>query len=537
METETSVQDGLAKILVRNADGQTATVHVLDGVISSLVLLPTISDHMDSGLLDTAMGRVVELARLLRVLVAHNSELVAEFLETLHQFVRVRDTTDGIMMQRGGAELGKAVRQIGVKIVQSQEQTSRLSRLRTTMQGWTLLERNAASHLAKWYPGQSAVRYVDSEEKVRSLAEALVQRLEREERRGGRPSVPPQHLLGLDRGDRKRTPLSSEQIEYLKLYARSYVAQAHDEGEPAAATKLGRFTGGPRISSGSEGVVWMGFDRTGVANVAAKVLKRTAKVSLCTVREARIMKKIPPHPNVVSFYDMKRGANGDIVLYTEFVDGMDMHDAIKRGLHVGHVKDWMRQVLLGLSHIHSRKIVHKDIKPENIIVSRDLATVKIADFGVSATSLELSCMGSYSVFASGEEYGTYKRTGIYPPHLPLAALGSIPYMSPQARAWQHITEKTDIWSAGVLFAQLAFDVDVGVIGGMITTINQGDSVREMAKVYRSVIGIVKDAIQRSSGRGRQTAPAAVAELVLKMMRFHRSDRPSAEEALSDVVFQ
>ena len=89
------------------------------------------------------------------------------------------------------------------------------------------------------------------------------------------------------------------------------------------------------------------------------------------------------HPNIVSVYDVSKG--GDIeYIVMELIDGITLKQYMeKRGrLNWRESLHFITQIMRGLSHAHSRGIVHRDIKPQNIMVLRD-GSVKVADFGIA----------------------------------------------------------------------------------------------------------------------------------------------------------
>mgnify|MGYP001049551286 CR=1 FL=1 len=89
------------------------------------------------------------------------------------------------------------------------------------------------------------------------------------------------------------------------------------------------------------------------------------------------------HPNIVSVYDVSKG--GDIeYIVMELIDGITLKQYMeKRGqLNWRESLHFITQIMRGLSHAHSRGIVHRDIKPQNVMVLRD-GSVKVADFGIA----------------------------------------------------------------------------------------------------------------------------------------------------------
>ena len=89
------------------------------------------------------------------------------------------------------------------------------------------------------------------------------------------------------------------------------------------------------------------------------------------------------HPNIVSVYDVSRGGDMEYIVM-ELIDGVTLKQYMERRGQM----DWrealhfITQIMRGLSHAHSRGVIHRDIKPQNIMVLRD-GSVRVADFGIA----------------------------------------------------------------------------------------------------------------------------------------------------------
>ena len=135
------------------------------------------------------------------------------------------------------------------------------------------------------------------------------------------------------------------------------------------------------------------------------------------------------HPNIVSVYDVSRG--GDIeYIVMELIDGITLKQYMeKRGqLNWRESLHFITQIMRGLSHAHSRGIVHRDIKPQNVMVLRD-GSVKVADFGIA-------CLENAAQTLTQE------------------ALGSVHYISPEQARGDRTDARGDIYSAGVVLYEM-----------------------------------------------------------------------------------
>ena len=135
------------------------------------------------------------------------------------------------------------------------------------------------------------------------------------------------------------------------------------------------------------------------------------------------------HPNIVSVYDVSRGGDVEYIVM-ELIDGITLKQYMeKRGqLNWRESLHFITQIMRGLSHAHSRGIIHRDIKPQNVMVLRD-GSVKVADFGIA-------CLENAAQTLTQE------------------ALGSVHYISPEQARGDRIDARSDIYSAGVVLYEM-----------------------------------------------------------------------------------
>ena len=135
------------------------------------------------------------------------------------------------------------------------------------------------------------------------------------------------------------------------------------------------------------------------------------------------------HPNIVSVYDVSRGGDMEYIVM-ELIDGITLKQYMeKRGqLNWRESLHFITQIMRGLSHAHSRGIIHRDIKPQNIMVLRD-GCVKVADFGIA-------CLADSAQTLTQE------------------ALGSVHYISPEQARGDRPDARSDIYSSGVVLYEM-----------------------------------------------------------------------------------
>ncbi|KAJ6247802.1 map/microtubule affinity-regulating kinase [Anaeramoeba flamelloides] len=172
-----------------------------------------------------------------------------------------------------------------------------------------------------------------------------------------------------------------------------------------------------------------------------KTLRNTSQPDNDVMKEIAIMKKLN-HPNIVQLYEvMDDGVNGKhIFLVMEYVSGGNLHDAIlkQKGTNLELCRRWFRELIIGLNYLHKNCVIHRDIKPLNLLLTPK-GVIKICDFGVS------------HVFVKNDKL---KKTQ-----------GSPAFYSPEVCAGEEYSGiKTDIWAVGVtlyfmIFKKLPFTND------------------------------------------------------------------------------
>ncbi|MEL4861286.1 Stk1 family PASTA domain-containing Ser/Thr kinase [Pseudoflavonifractor phocaeensis] len=137
------------------------------------------------------------------------------------------------------------------------------------------------------------------------------------------------------------------------------------------------------------------------------------------------------HPNIVSVYDVSRSPELDYIVM-ELIEGITLKQYMqKRGGKLSWKESlhFITQIMKALSHAHSRGIIHRDIKPHNIMVLRD-GSVKVADFGIAR------------LVSASQNTMTQE------------ALGSVHYISPEQARGSRIDARSDIYSAGVVLYEM-----------------------------------------------------------------------------------
>src|SRR5699024_10982878 len=196
------------------------------------------------------------------------------------------------------------------------------------------------------------------------------------------------------------------------------------------------------------------------------------------------------HPNIVNIYDV---GEEEHILYMvmEYVDGMTLKEYIQRfgPIEVQEAIDIMKQITSAIAHAHENNIVHRDIKPQNIMIDT-YGNVKVTDFGLAVALSATSLTQTNSI------------------------LGSVHYLSPEQARGGMATKKSDIYSLGIVFyelltGRLAFSGETAISVALKHLHNTILSVREYDEdIPQSVENIIK----KSTDKDPLARYTSVAEL-------------------------
>lgn len=188
-----------------------------------------------------------------------------------------------------------------------------------------------------------------------------------------------------------------------------------------------------RIGGGGMANVYLGYDIILKRDVAIKVLRPEFANDPEFIerfdREALAATSLA-HPNIVSIYDV--GEEGDIFyIVMEYVDGETLKDYVKKHgpLSVEEAIDIMEQLTSAIQHAHENGLIHRDIKPQNILIDRS-GKIKVTDFGIAVALSATALTQTNSV------------------------LGSVHYLSPEQARGGKATKLSDIYSLGIVFYEL-----------------------------------------------------------------------------------
>ncbi|MCA9648648.1 MAG: tetratricopeptide repeat protein [Myxococcales bacterium] len=217
-----------------------------------------------------------------------------------------------------------------------------------------------------------------------------------------------------------------------------------DEEPIPDGTAVGRYVVVGRIGAGGMGVVYMAFDPELGRRVALKLLRRKAdgeRARLRLLREAQALARLS-HPNVVTIYDVGEHA-GQVFLAMEFVEGQTLRKWLReRSREHEEVLRVLVAAGRGLVAAHDKGIVHRDFKPDNVMVDEE-GRPRVMDFGLAqageaALSLTgASLSGSHELELVGDDAVLTRGKGTQ---------GTPAYMAPEQHLRQPTDERTDQFS-------------------------------------------------------------------------------------------
>ena len=255
----------------------------------------------------------------------------------------------------------------------------------------------------------------------------------------------------------------------------------------------GRYRVDARVARGGMATVYTGFDTRLDRIVAIKVMHQSLAEDDAFVarfhREAKAAARLS-HPNVVAIFDQGSDA-GRVFLVMEHVDGGTLRERLRREgrLSPAAALAVMEPVLQALAAAHDAGLVHRDVKPENILISSD-GRVKVADFGL-ARAIETTGMTT---------------TGLL--------IGTVSYLAPEQVSTGRADPRSDVYSAGIVLFEL------------LTGAPPYDGDTPLSVAYRHVNDTVPAPSSLLVG-----VPREVDEVVLRATRVDPAARPATAREL------
>ncbi|HEX9637928.1 MAG TPA: serine/threonine-protein kinase [Acidobacteriota bacterium] len=240
--------------------------------------------------------------------------------------------------------------------------------------------------------------------------------------------------------DRAADPRSGPSHEAAECPADGGATRPNRESERLGRVLAGKYRLDAFISSGGMGSVYRATHLMLGKPVAIKVIQPgmvpSAELAQRFQREARAACQLA-HPNIVAVHDLGQEPDGTLYIAMELVDGTSLKQLLARGpIASDRATRILTQLASALALAHSRGVIHRDLKPQNVMLCTDSAgreTAKLLDFGI-AKSLE------------SEELTALTSTG--------TVLGTPHYMSPEQAAGRPVDARSDLYSLGVMLYEM-----------------------------------------------------------------------------------
>src|SRR5215204_1797343 len=288
-----------------------------------------------------------------------------------------------------------------------------------------------------------------------------------------------------------------------------------------SGTQLGRYEIRSLLGSGGMGQVYLAQDLQLRRLVALKLLPpefTRDEDRLRRFKQEAFAASALNHPNIFTIFEI--GQQDQIhFIATEYIDGLSLRQIIsKESVRIEQVLDWGTQIASALAAAHAAGIIHRDIKPDNIMVRRD-GFVKVLDFG-------LAKLGEYTSRTSDPEAATLQVVQTDPGKI----MGTANYMSPEQTRGLQLDERTDIWSLGVILYELVtgrlpfHGLSASDIVASILTTEPVPLQRFSANVPQELQRIVRKALQKDPDERYHLAK----EMAIDLKNLRRDLEFSAE---------
>lgn len=308
----------------------------------------------------------------------------------------------------------------------------------------------------------------------------------------------------------KVCPICGSRYGFAATFCQKDGAQLTAEGSPdpfVGKTLLGQFRIEEPIGAGGMGTVYRAHQTTLSRNVAVKILHPELASNPDAVRrfhrEAKVATQLE-HPNLVRVFLFGELPNEEgLYLIMEYLEGKSITDVLKTegALPVPRALHLAAQVCEGVGVAHAQGIVHRDVKPENIMVVQrhgDADFVKVLDFGIA----RLLWDEQSALTQSGVIFGTAR------------------YISPEGASGEHTDARSDVYSIGVLVYQL------------LTGVTPFEAQTPVAMLMKHIHD--RPAPLRTVGKGHQV-PQPVADAVMQALNKKPGHRYADATAFADAL--
>ena len=253
------------------------------------------------------------------------------------------------------------------------------------------------------------------------------------------------------------------------------------------------------LGRGATAIVYLLRDHQLERDVALKVIRGGVGVDAEAIarleREAHLVAQLQ-HPNIVKLYGTQRLPDESVALLMEHVPGRNLKEILRKkgGLPIPSVLSILQDVASALAYAHRRRIVHRDVKPENIYIDEEVGAARLADFGVARPWDQDSRLT-----------------------LPGASLGTPAYMSPEQIDGREVDGRSDVYSLGLVGYEMILGYHPWEDQNVFTTISKQKSETlpmdlPGLEAYPMLARLLEGALEKDPDRRLESAAVFLAGL-------------------------
>src|SRR5258705_828693 len=271
------------------------------------------------------------------------------------------------------------------------------------------------------------------------------------------------------------------------------------------------------LGQGGMGKVYLAEDTKLQRKVALKFLDSNLTRDHERLRrfeqEARAVSALN-HPNILTIYEIGE-VDGLRFIATEFIEGQTLRERRCSELHLDDALNIAIQVASGLAAAHRVNIVHRDIKPDNIMIRLEDGLVKVLDFGLAEASTD---------FQSSAGTDSSVATQMLVKTTPGVVMGTVAYMSPEQARGETVDERSDIWSLGVVMYELIAGC-LPFVGStsneIISAILSKDQPPPLARYAHHVPERLNEIVEKALTKNREKRYQTVKDLMIDLQRLRQ----------------
>lgn len=206
-------------------------------------------------------------------------------------------------------------------------------------------------------------------------------------------------------------------------------------------------------------------------------------------REVALLRRVEHQNHVVRLMDYFEGEEQSVIL-TEYLQGGELFQRISSKdyqLTEAKCRGFFRQILKGVEFIHTKRIIHLDLKPQNIVLVSPQNVTVIEEDQLNESRSSTSSFRSRSSFTHTEDrlkiidFGLAKELGLYADRIPITMCGTLEFMCPEVMRCSHASPASDMWSVGVILYMM--------LSGGLSPFWAGSEYRTQRRIIRGIYSL------------------------------------------------